>query len=550
MCQSLALPLRMGEQAPDDGRVSGDGADRMGTTAVLVIGGGPAGLAAAAELGLRGIECVVLEPRAEVSHLRPRAKTTSVRTMEHLRRWGVADALRAAAPLPVGWSQRVTFCKTLSGQRITDFENAFGLTTTRDERFAESGQQVPQPVVEDVLRAHIGRLPGVELRLGHAAGMLLQDDDGVTVRVRGPGGASYDIRARYVLGCDGSGGVTRDQIGARYVGQSDPRPNFNIVFRAPSFDTRLGPAVQYWVLGAISGLVGRLDLAGTWWAVIPGIEAAYGAAHASELITALLGAAVPHEVVASDPWTAHLMIADRFRDRRVFLVGESAHLNPPWGGHGFNTCVGDAVNIAWKIAAVEQGWAAHELLTSYEPERRGVVEQTVASAEANMRNLAGELPPDGAAIQLAKRPEFHSLGLVLGYSYAGSPVVAPSANHHVPVDVTNYTPSTEPGARLPHRWLSDGSSLYDQLGLGFSVIGPMRARGPGVSTLADLARQKRIPLSLVDSQSDSPFLLVRPDQHIAGRADDAADLDLDLALGHRVPGSRAVSTTSTSASGD
>jgi 2-polyprenyl-6-methoxyphenol hydroxylase-like FAD-dependent oxidoreductase len=82
-----------------------------------------------------------------------------------------------------------------------------------------------------------------------------------------------------------------------------------------------------------------------------------------------------------------MLIADRFRDRRVFLVGESAHLNPPWGGHGFNTCVGDAVNIAWKIAAVEQGWASPELLDSYEPERRGVVEQTVASAEILLFDL-------------------------------------------------------------------------------------------------------------------------------------------------------------------
>jgi hypothetical protein len=283
---------------------------------------------------------------------------------------------------------------------------------------------------------------------------------------------------------------------------------------------------------------------------MPGIEAGYGAAHASELINALLGAAVPHKVVASDPWTAHMMIADRFHDRRVFLVGESAHLNPPWGGHGFNTCVGDAVNIAWKIAAVEQGWASPGLLDSYEPERRGVVEQTVASAAANMRNLAGELPPDGPAIQLAKRPEFHSLGLVLGYSYAGSPVVAPSADHGDPFDVTNYTPSTEPGARLPHRWLPDGASLYDRLGLGFSLVGPIRAGGPGVIALTDQAREKGIPLSLMDSAADEAFLLVRPDQHIAARANDAADIDLDLAIGYRVPGTHAVSTTSSSASGD
>ena len=105
-----------------------------------------------------------------------------------------------------------------------------------------------------------------------------------------------------------------------------------------------------------------------------------------------------------------MLVADRFADRRVFLVGESAHVNPPWGGHGFNTSVGDAVNVAWKIAAVEHGWAPPGLLASYEPERRGVIEQTVASAAANMRSLARDLPRDGQAIQRAKRSEFHSLG--------------------------------------------------------------------------------------------------------------------------------------------
>jgi 2-polyprenyl-6-methoxyphenol hydroxylase-like FAD-dependent oxidoreductase len=108
--------------------------------AVLIACAGPAGLAAAAELSRHDVDCVVLEPRVTVSHERPRAKTTNVRTMEHLRRWGVADALRDAAPLPVGWSQRVTFCDSLSGHRITDFEGAFGLTTDRDPAFTESGQ--------------------------------------------------------------------------------------------------------------------------------------------------------------------------------------------------------------------------------------------------------------------------------------------------------------------------------------------------------------------------------------------------------------------------
>jgi 2-polyprenyl-6-methoxyphenol hydroxylase-like FAD-dependent oxidoreductase len=516
------------------------------STPVLVVGGGPAGLAAAAELAWHGVGCVLLEPRVGVSHRRPRAKTTSVRTMEHLRRWGVADALRAAAPLPVRWSQRVTFCESLSGRRITDFEGAFGLAAQRDDRFAESGQQVPQPVVEEVLRAHLRRRQGVELRLGHAATTLVQDEDGVTVAVTDQAGAGYQIRARYVLGCDGAAGVTRDQAGARFAGRSDPRPNFNLVFRAPALDTHLGPAVQYWVVGAgpsdTAGLIGRLDLGGTWWAVLPGIDAAYGTAHAADLITGLVGAPVDHRVLATDPWTARMLIADTFRDRRVFLVGESAHVNPPWGGHGFNTCVGDAVNIAWKVAAVERGWAPDGLLASYEVERRGVIEQTVASAEANMRALADVLPRDEAAIQRAKRTEFHSLGLVLGYSYAGSPVVQPGSRPMSPAgDVTSYTPATEPGTRLPHHWLPDSSSLYDRLGHGFTLVGPV-ASAPGVADRMRRARRRRIPLTLAESPPDYPwrteFLLVRPDQHIAWRAGDPAGIDLETAAGFRqVPAS-------------
>lgn len=511
----------------------------MSVSPVVIVGGGPAGLAAAAELRLHGVSCVLLEPRAEVSHRRPRAKTTSVRTMEHLRRWGVAEALRAAAPLPVSWSQRVTFCESLSGRRVTDFDGAFGLTTHRDDRFAEAGQQVPQPVVEEVLRAQLSGQPGVDLRFGHAATALTQDGGGVTVTVSDNSGAEYRLRARYLLGCDGASGVARDQIGARYVGGSDPRPNFNVVFRAPELDTALGPAVQYWVVGgATTGLLGRLDLDGIWWAGFPGVEAAYGAAHAGELITGLIGAPAEHEVLATDPWTARMLVADTFADRRVFLVGESAHVNPPWGGHGFNTSVGDAVNIAWKIAAVEQGWAGSDLLASYGSERRGVVEQTVASAAANMRSLAGDLPADAAVIQRAKHAEFYSLGLVLGYTYAGSPVIQPGGDSEPPpADLSSYLPSAEPGRRLPHAWLPDGRSLYDVLGRGFTLLGP---DGAGAAGVAARAREHGIPLAVRAAPDDYPwrdeYLLVRPDQHVAWRAEDPAGIDLDVVTGRQGTG--------------
>jgi len=224
-----------------------------------------------------------------------------------------------------------------------------------------------------------------------------------------------------------------------------------------------------------------------------------------------------------------MLVADTFQDRRVFLVGESAHVNPPFGGHGFNTSVGDAVNIAWKIAAVSQGWAPESLLDSYEPERRGVVEETVASAAANTRLTGGGLPADAAAIQRGKYAEFHSLGLVLGYSYAGSPVIhrtpaaQPSRSAFVG-DVTRYEPAAEPGARLPHCWLPDGSSLYDHLGRGFTLLGPRQVPLPS----------SKVPVIFVHAPSSYPwhddYLLVRPDQHIAWRDASPALADVAAAL--------------------
>jgi hypothetical protein len=101
-----------------------------------------------------------------------------------------------------------------------------------------------------------------------------------------------------------------------------------------------------------------------------------------------------------------------------------------------------------------------------------VVEKTVASAASQLSKMAGDLPRDEASIQQAKGSEFYSLGLVLGYSYAGSQVIQPPAGPPEMTDATTYRPTTEPGARLPHWWLPDGTSLYDHLGPGFTLLCP------------------------------------------------------------------------------
>ncbi|GAA4915253.1 2-polyprenyl-6-methoxyphenol hydroxylase-like FAD-dependent oxidoreductase [Nonomuraea thailandensis] len=490
---------------------------------VLIAGGGPVGLATAVELAHHGVRCLVVEPRETVSWLRPRAKTTSARSMELLRRWGLAQTLRSRAPLAVSWSNEAVFVTGLLGREITRISGCFGLDLVGSDLAAEPGQQVPQPLVEEVLREAVGDA----LLTGWQVAGLREDADGVTVRITS-GDQEREVRAQYVVGCDGPRSVTRAAIGSKYEGRQDARPNFNIVFRAPGLAERMphGPAVHYWVLNpAQPGMLGRLDLKDTWWCIAQGVRAED--ADPVQLVRNLAGADIEVEVLATDPWTARMLLADRYAGDRVFLAGDAAHQNPPYGGHGFNTGIGDAVNIGWKLAAVLLGWAPPSLLATYESERRPIAADTIEAAASNMATLAPELadpalmgdeaefekvrPAVAEAVLRTKDSEFHSLDLVLGYTYAGSSIVASGA-----------------GERLPHRWLAPGESLYDRLGPAFSLVGDQRS--PASAVLVAEAAELGVPLRVVDLPGE-PLSLVRPDQHVAWRGGDPAGA-LRTALAH------------------
>ena len=360
---------------------------------VVVIGGGPVGLSLAMEL--QSPRRRLRRDRAADDGLgRPAAGEDDVGPDDGaLPPLGLRRAHPVRAPIPVSWSSDVVFCTTAAGAEVTRFTGTLGLDLAGDDLAAEPGQQVGQPVVEQALRDALAEAPDVRLLFGSRATGVDQDADGVTVRVEDAEGAVSTVRARYAVGADGAHSVVRAAVGAVYEGGNAGRPNLSIVFRSRGLGALIPDrAVHRWVLNpAAPGVVGPMDLGDIWWAIATGRPDDDRDADPVAIVRAMVGADIDVEVLGTDPWQARSLLATAYRRGRLLLAGDAAHQNPPWGGHGFNTGVGDAVNLGWKLAAVLQGWAPADLLDTYESERRPVAADTIRIAGENARTLSTEL---------------------------------------------------------------------------------------------------------------------------------------------------------------
>ena len=527
---------------------------------VLIVGAGPVGLSLAIELGSRGIACQVVERNDRVGYS-PRAKTTNVRTREHLRRWGIADALRAASPMPHDYPSTVVFATRMDGWPLARFENALNGSRERNNLYSEEAQWVPQYILEEVLRQHAASLPGVSVSFNTELVSFIETGDRVLSDLRDrTTGVMRQAGSAYLVGADGARSAVRERIGAAMVGKGALANNYSIIFRAPDLAGRhqLGRAIMYWMVNEeVPSLLGPMDDAGLWFFMATRLagKADPSTVDPAELIrrgTGLRNLAV--EIVGTDPWTAHQLIADRYATARVLLAGDACHLHPPFGGFGMNMGIGDAVDIGWKLAATLQGWGGPGLLASYQQERRPVHEWTIAESVANYALVGNQLVrpaieepgPVGEAtrcevaeiIKATKVREFKTLGIVLGCRYAGSPVIVDDGSAPPVSDSVLYVPSAHPGCLAPHLWLADGSSLYDHFGAGFSLLVTEDGHDGAVRAFREAAGQVRMPLQEVRpgdgrlrARYDAPLALVRPDQHVAWRgsaapADVAALLDV------------------------
>jgi 2-polyprenyl-6-methoxyphenol hydroxylase-like FAD-dependent oxidoreductase len=508
---------------------------------VLIVGAGPVGLALACELGHRQVPCLLVE-QGDGSVQFPAGEAISTRTMEHLRRWGIAERVRQSE-FPQDYPRNVVFVTRLCGHLLARFErpsNDSGRRLHADVS-PESAVWCPKKWFDPLLRAHAASLPGVDLRYGWRLESFDPRPGSVRATVTNlADGSTHAVEAGYLAACDGARSGIRRALGIDFEGVFAEGHNFGIHFRAPDLLARQphGLASQFLTVAtrhrsALSTVNGRDEWRLSLY-VQPGEAEALDPV---QCVREAFGADdLQIEILRAQPWAGHRVVARRYRDGRVFLVGDAAHMLWPKGGFGANTGIGDAVDLGWKLAAVHAGWGGEALLESYEDERRPIGVRNVTEAASN-RAADAQLPagpllegdgPDaealrqrtGDTIRRTRWKEWSTLGVQLGYRYAHSRVIVPDGSAEPPDEPTTYVPSTWPGCRAPHVPLADGRSTLDVMGEGFVLFhAPAAATGP----LVEAARHAGVPLGTCvlapEAQGvyERPLVLVRPDGHVAWR---------------------------------
>ena len=257
------------------------------------------------------------------------------------------------------------------------------------------------------------------------------------------------------------------------------------------------------------------------------------------------------ETLSNEDWVGRRMLADRFRNRRVFLCGDAAHIWVLFAAYAMNAGIADAMNLAWILAGVIKGWADPALLDAYEMERRPITEQVSRHAmrlATTWDTRYGDVPdtieepgPEGDAIRARIGQQAAEVmaegtccgGFNFGYFYEGSPVVAYDGEAAAPYTMAEFTQSTVPGYRTPHLWLRDGRSLYDGIGPDFALL----RLDPAVEVggLVAAAAPRSVPMAVVDVDADEAaalyphkLLFSRPDRHVAWQGDRPPDDPLAL----------------------
>jgi len=511
---------------------------------VVVVGGGPVGVATAIELGSRRLSVLLVERDDGVVRY-PTAESIDTASMELLRRWGIADAVLRSG-FPAGAPRDIAFVSRMTTYELARFprpSNADRRSTTHGLS-PEGGVWWPKFWFDPTLRKRASAETTVDLRYGWGCEGFDDGEQGITVRLASREHGHRTVWTRYLVACDGAASPVRKATGIGSLRDSgDVRARWQGAFvRLPGLRERIphAPAVQYYLLNPRRMILGSLDGGDLWRVTYPLQDSEHPAAEeVRQVIADALDSTIEQvEVLDTREWSGDAVVAESFQSGHVLLAGDAAHRMWPSGGHGMNTGLGDVANLGWKLEAVLRGWAPDALLDSYTTERRPYAERLVRRAWHNYRADNSILPDpvldDPAAeearvlaaqrIVARRQTEWRSLGVQLGVRYPGSPLIVSDGTPEPPADPEYYVPTARPGHRAPHVELPDGRSTLDLFRGHFTLLNLHPAVDSGA--LAEAFRSRGVPLDeeWVGAHGARrlyrcAIVLVRPDGIVAWRGD-------------------------------
>jgi hypothetical protein len=367
-------------------------------------------------------------------------------------------------------------------------------------------------------------------------------------------GHAVDLRARYLVGCDGGSSTIRKRMGVRLEGTPVIQRVQSTFVRAPELAARI--AEPAWSTYAANprrcGTVFAIDGRETWLIHnhLDPDELEFDTVDRDRAIRTILGVGEEfrYEVISKEDWVGRRLVADRFRAGNVFIAGDAAHLWVPYAGYGMNAGIADATDLAWLLAARLQGWGEESILDAYEAERQPITEQVSHFAMDHAQKMIkarGQVPsrieepgPEGDALRAElghatyalNVAQFCCAGLNFGYFYDPSPIIVADGDTAPPYTMGTFRASTVPGCRAPHFWLPDQRSVYDAFGPGYTLL--RFSSAVDIDPLLAAATACRMPLAVLDvDRKATPvpgayrhaLVICRPDQHVAWRGDRLPD---------------------------
>ena len=497
----------------------------MSESEVLIVGGGTVGLSAAVFLAHHGVRVHLVE-RAAGPQIHPRATGVGLRTVELLREVGLDRAVNEAAVDMDASSLGKISAETLAAAALPARPvQPTGVGPAAQPAYTPAALRgtCPQNRLDAVLLP-AARQRGARVEYGVELRSFEQDAQGITAHL----GDGRTIRARYLLAADGVRSQVRSALGIATSGPGNlGEVMTNTLFRA---DLRELTGPHGFVACQIThpqapGMLVTIDGAKEWV-----LHTGPDHRPTPDFIRTALGAPdLDLEILSSLPWRVRALVADRFADGRVFLVGDAAHAIPPLGAFGMNTGIADAHNLAWKVALVLRGQAGPALLDSYNAERRPVAQLAMEQSVLRLGDpsLHWDRGPQGAEAR-AKVGAVNAPVVHLGYRYSSAAVIEASPEPSSTEDVS-LTLDGSAGSRMPHAWVADGVSTLDLVASRFTLF---TAEGrAGADWIAAAAR-----LGLAAHRVDLPqlppggALLVRPDGFVAWHAAGGQAQQLPAAL--------------------